>query len=165
MSANIHLDLLPRVSVASPCTVDWNSMTGDDQTRHCDQCNFKVHNLSAMSRTEAEAFLQRAGEGRTCIRFFRRADGTIMTRDCPVGVAERRNRVARTIGRLAAALGIVAAGSAIASPAKDQGGLGGLQPFAWIRAWFAPVLPPPPKPATPSGVFRMGKLCAPSPKK
>ena len=37
-----------------------------------------------MSRTEAENLLTNS-EGRLCVRFFRRADGTILTQDCPVG--------------------------------------------------------------------------------
>ena len=43
-----------------------------------------VDNLSGVAREEAEAFLQR--EAAPCARFFRCADGTVLTSDCPVGL-------------------------------------------------------------------------------
>ena len=43
-----------------------------------------VYNLSAMSKTEAEKLFLNS-EGRLCVRFYRRADGTVLTKDCPVG--------------------------------------------------------------------------------
>ncbi len=56
-------------------------MSGDDQVRHCSMCDRKVYNLSAMTRQEALTLLQQH-EGRICGRYYRRTDGTIMTRDC-----------------------------------------------------------------------------------
>jgi hypothetical protein len=44
-----------------------------------------VYNLSGMSRVEAESLIQ-SKEGSLCVRFFQRADGTIITDDCPVGL-------------------------------------------------------------------------------
>jgi hypothetical protein len=38
-----------------------------------------------MNREEAEAFLRQA-TGRVCVRYYQRHDGTVLTRDCPVGV-------------------------------------------------------------------------------
>ena len=46
----------------------------------------------------AELIKEREGK-RTCVRFYRRKDGTMMTQDCPVGYQQRRRR---TIGTLAA---------------------------------------------------------------
>lgn len=70
-------------------------MTGDDRVRHCDLCSLHVYNIAEMSRTDAEALIANT-EGRICARVFRRADGTIITRDCPVGLRAIRRRVART---------------------------------------------------------------------
>jgi hypothetical protein len=56
-------------------------MRGDDQVRFCGKCRLNVYNLSGMSRRQAEALLGRS-EGRVCVRFYRRPDGTVMTRDC-----------------------------------------------------------------------------------
>lgn len=83
---------LRNVRVAAPCPANWESMCGNEQVRFCAQCNLNVYNLSGMTRPEAEAFVTRA-EGRVCIRFFRRADGTILTQNCPVGWRALKKRV------------------------------------------------------------------------
>jgi hypothetical protein len=56
-------------------------MEGDDKVRHCDQCDQRVYNLSNMSRVEAEELIQKR-EGKMCVQFYRRPDGTVVTRDC-----------------------------------------------------------------------------------
>jgi hypothetical protein len=99
---------LEEVRVASPCPADWGRMVGDERVRFCGSCSLHVFNLSGMTRREAEALVTNA-EGRLCVRFFRRADGSILTRDCPVGLAAVRRRVARVAGSaLSAALGFFA---------------------------------------------------------
>ena len=87
-------DPLSRVRVASPCPADWDSMVGDERVRFCGQCELNVYNLSAMSRAQAENLLARA-EGRLCVRFYRRRDGSILTQDCPVGLRALRQRMSR----------------------------------------------------------------------
>lgn len=72
------------VKIASPCSQDWNAMIGTERKRYCGECKLNVYNLSGMTETEAENLIQNS-EGRLCIRFFRREDGTILTQDCPVG--------------------------------------------------------------------------------
>jgi hypothetical protein len=42
--------MLDRVSIAAPCSADWDQMAGTDQVRHCPLCNKNVYNLSAMTR-------------------------------------------------------------------------------------------------------------------
>lgn len=83
---------LDNVTVAAPCPADWDQMAGNDRVRFCGKCNLNVYNLSALSRSEAEAFIANS-EGRLCVRFYRRADGTILTRNCPVGLQAIRRRV------------------------------------------------------------------------
>jgi hypothetical protein len=78
-------------------------MRGDDRVRHCDQCRLNVYNLSEMTRTEAERLLAER-EGRTCVRYFRRHDGTVLTRDCPVGLQALRQRLVRGVAALAGLL-------------------------------------------------------------
>ena len=56
-----------QIQVASPCTVSWETMKGDDQVRFCGQCEKNVYNLSAMGLDEISALLERK-EGRTCVR-------------------------------------------------------------------------------------------------
>ena len=78
------LALLPRLRIASPCEESWNEMVGDERTRRCTRCERDVYNLSGFTRGEAEALLSQSGEA-PCVRFYRRADGTIMTSDCVQG--------------------------------------------------------------------------------
>lgn len=98
--------LLDTIQIASPCEVDWASMTGDDRSRHCGDCKLQVYNLSAMTRDEAQALLSGV-EGRLCARFARRRDGTVVTRDCGPIRARIRRRMRRLRMAAAALLGLV----------------------------------------------------------
>ena len=60
-------------------------MSGDDRVRFCDLCNLHVYDISRLSRKEAEALITKT-EGRICARVYRRTDGTVITKDCPVGL-------------------------------------------------------------------------------
>ena len=66
---------LNNIKIASPCSQDWDAMIGSERKRYCGDCKLNVYNLSGMSRTEAENLLSNS-EGRLCVRFYRRADGT-----------------------------------------------------------------------------------------
>ncbi len=83
---------LDNIRVASPCSADWNAMDGDERKRFCGDCKLHVYNLSGMTRYDAENLL-RLSEGRLCVRYFKRPDGTILTQDCPVGWAKVKQRV------------------------------------------------------------------------
>lgn len=95
--------LLDRTYVATPCAADWELMEGDEKKRFCGQCSLHVYNVSAMSRGEAEALVSRT-EGRLCMRLYRRADGTVITEDCPLGLRAVRRRVSRAAGAAFAAV-------------------------------------------------------------
>lgn len=69
-------------------------MIGDERARFCGQCELNVYNLSAMSTLEAESLIART-EGRLCVRYYRRKDGSIITQDCPVGLRGLKQRAAR----------------------------------------------------------------------
>jgi hypothetical protein len=97
---------LDDVQIASPCSERWDRMRGDSAVRHCDSCHMNVYNLSNMTREEALAVLARH-EPRMCVRFYRRRDGTVLTRDCPVGVSRLRHAARRSWARLAAAISVV----------------------------------------------------------
>ena len=86
---------LSSVKIASPCSQDWNEMIGTERTRYCGECRLNVYNLSGMSRREAENLLTNS-EGRLCVRFYRRTDGSVLTKDCPVGWQAVKKRVSRT---------------------------------------------------------------------
>ena len=82
---------LDNIRIASPCSADWNAMHGDERKRFCGDCKLNVYNLSGMTRYDAENLL-RLSEGRLCVRYFKRPDGTILTMDCPVGWAKVKQR-------------------------------------------------------------------------
>jgi hypothetical protein len=83
---------LDHVQVAAPCPADWDQMIGSERVRFCGQCSLNVYNLSSMTRAEAEHLIART-EGRLCVRFYRRRDGSIITKDCPVGLRAIGRRV------------------------------------------------------------------------
>src|SRR5579864_8307660 len=107
--------MLDRVSIAAPCSADWESMPGTGRVRHCAQCNKNVYNLSAMTRREAEALL-RETEGRLCARLYRRADGTILTENCPVGLRAIGRRISRMAGAAMSAFAAVSSATAAQFP-------------------------------------------------
>lgn len=90
------LQILGEVRIASPCPVPWEDMTGDDRVRHCGACDCRVYNVSAMTAEDGVRLL-REHEGRLCIQLWRRADGTLITADCPVGLRERARRCRRKL--------------------------------------------------------------------
>ncbi len=99
---------LAHVRVAAPCTADWERMRGDERVRFCAQCSRNVYNLSALTRRDAERLVMSA-EGRLCVRFYRRADGTILTQNCPVGLRAIKRRVSRFVsGAITAVLSFCA---------------------------------------------------------
>jgi hypothetical protein len=75
-------DRLPTWRIASPCSEPWEGMTGDDRVRRCARCDQNVFNLSALSRLQAEALLE-SFSAQLCTTYFQRADGTVLTADCP----------------------------------------------------------------------------------
>lgn len=90
------------IQVRDPCPEPWDRMRGDDKVRFCGVCEKNVYHLSAMTRAEADELL--AGtEGRLCVRFYRRLDGTVSTIDCaPVRFAAMRKLARRTMAGAAA---------------------------------------------------------------
>lgn len=95
---------LARVRVAAPCQADWDEMRGDERVRFCHLCSQNVYNLSAMTKREAERLVTRSENSRLCIRFYRRADGTMLTQNCPVGLRALKRRVSRVASATFAAV-------------------------------------------------------------
>ena len=85
---------LDNVRIASPCPANWDSMCGNERIRFCGECQLNVYNISEMSKAEAEQLIGQA-EGRLCVRYYRRKDGSIITQNCPVGLRALKRRVSR----------------------------------------------------------------------
>src|SRR3954468_4131949 len=102
----IALTILDDIRIATPCRENWDEMPGDDRVRSCPACSRSVYNIAAMTSEEAAALI--AGrEGRLCARLFRRADGTVVTADCPtaeVGATSRPTSRFRRVHALAIVL-------------------------------------------------------------
>ena len=91
---------LDNVRIAAPCPANWDSMYGNERVRFCGECQLNVYNLSAMSRAEAEELVGQA-EGRLCVRYYRRRDGSIITQNCPVGLRALKRRLSRVATAIA----------------------------------------------------------------
>lgn len=151
----INLPQLPKIHIASPCSMDWESMTGSDQARHCSECNLNVYNFSNMTTQESLDLIKRT-EGKLCVRMLQRADGTVITQDCPVGLAAARAKLARVACRLGAIAATVLAAVVLGksrSPFEERSGLTASDPFYSIASIFGRV--------PPSNRFIMGKICTP----
>ena len=143
------------IVIASPCTVPWDSMTGDDAKRFCGQCRLHVHDFSQMTRAEIGDLLRKT-DGNVCKRIWRRPDGRMITKDCGrvLEAAKRRVRaLASAFAGLLAAIGV--------------GGCHNLDPWhpccspntepKASEPAAAPATKPPPKPPVPDVYVSHGK--------
>lgn len=115
---------LDHIRIASPCPADWDQMIGTDRRRYCGECRLNVYNLSGMTREEAERLLHHA-EGRLCVRYFRRADGSIITKDCPVGWRAIKRRVSKTAAAFASLIFAALGGIGLTGYFSQSDGAGG----------------------------------------
>lgn len=117
--ASADLVHIKDVRIASPCASDWAKMTGDDRVRHCAECNLNVYNFAAMTGFEIADLLANRRGRRVCARIYRRADGTMITQDCPKGLRAVIRRVSQVAGAAFAAA--MSLNFAVAqSPASSQ---------------------------------------------
>lgn len=100
--------LLEDLRIASPCNARWDAMKGDNHVRFCAECEKNVYDLSSLTREAANRLLAGAGDD-LCVRLYRRADGTVLTADCPVGL--RRKQVRRAVYGTVGAGALLAAGT------------------------------------------------------
>lgn len=137
--AKVPLPLLARVQIASPCHARWDEMTGDERVRHCGACDKDVYDLSEMTTADAEALLSREGPA-ACVRLHRRADGTVLTSDCPVGAKKKRRRRWIAAG-VAVAGGILAAGASLVTTTQGEPCV--MPPYAEPMMGAVAIMPPP----------------------
>jgi hypothetical protein len=77
------------IQVVEPCTQSWDAMTGDSRVRFCAGCQKHVHDLSAMTRSEAEQLVCEPA-GQLCVRFSRTPDGRVRTLEYQPSTGRRR---------------------------------------------------------------------------
>ena len=118
--------------LAKPCSAKWDDMPGDERARHCGACKLNVYNFAEMTRAEIEKLLIEK-EGKVCGLLYKRPDGTVLTKDCPVGLARIRRRVALLSGALAASI-FLAAGTVLARVGLTQSN--GEAPAKAVKDWL-----------------------------
>lgn len=134
------LPLLDQVRVASPCSANWNDMVGDEHVRFCLSCEKNVYNLSSLTRDAAEALIEKNLGGEMCVRFYQRADGTILTQDCPEGAKKKRRK------KLALAVAGAGAMAAATAMAFARGTCGVRQGDVAVAGGMEMIPPPEPRP-------------------
>ena len=80
-----------RVVIASPCEESWESMQGDARVRACARCKLNVFDVKELSEQELRKLFVKT-DGELCGRVYQRADGTVLTSDCPTGLARLRRK-------------------------------------------------------------------------
>jgi hypothetical protein len=145
------------LEIASPCRESWDRMRGDERVRFCGRCSLHVYDLSALSEPEALHLVKKT-EGKVCVRFYQRRDGTILTRDCPVGWARLHQSllgVNALVALFAAVVTALVMGEGRTGEDRERAGWWTRVEKWWDRAGFdvslthrqgAPSGPPPPPP-------------------
>jgi hypothetical protein len=106
--------------------------TADEAVRFCGECRKNVYNVAQMKSEDASLLLQQAqaAGGSACMQLYRRADGTVITDDCPVGLRRVRD-FWRKVKSAAAAIALVAA--TLPAFAQDKDGDAGNKTWAAIK--------------------------------
>jgi len=109
--------------IASPCSIGWENMDGDERIRFCNACQLNVYNTSQMTKKEVVSLMSNGKAN--CLRIYRRADGTMLTEDCPMGLRRVRNAIKTMTQRLTRVVASIWALALSTSGvmAKQDGGL------------------------------------------
>lgn len=143
---------LSQMRLAAPCQQSWDTMSGNEHVRFCATCYKNVYKFSHLDRAQAVQLVT-ANEGRACVAYYRRADGSVMAEECPVGL----RRVQRPFGYARAGLvalllpilsfvSLLGVSKLAGVPTHEEDGGHGLvaqlrtkQPFTAIAAWLDPL--------------------------
>jgi len=157
---------LDNVRVAAPCPANWDSMYGNDRIRFCGECQLNVYNLSEMSRADAERLIAHA-EGRLCVRYYQRKDGSIITQNCPAGLRALKRRVSRIATAISSILVSFLAGVGIDNVRRSRTLMGEIATTGAMVVPQGRVQLPVPQitPTAPMDEFVMGKMVFNRPKK
>jgi Carboxypeptidase regulatory-like domain/Ankyrin repeats (3 copies)/Ankyrin repeat len=63
-------DLFQQLRIASPCSVEWDSMIGNDRVRFCEHCRLSVHHIDSLNRKQIRRLIARS-HGRVCVNYTR----------------------------------------------------------------------------------------------
>lgn len=110
---------LDSIKSPSPCSKNWNEMTGDEKARFCETCKKDVHNISAMTRKEARKFAAQ-NSGKACVRFERLENGKVLTADTKLHKIGRASRIAAGVFSAALTLSAVANAQTVEKPKTQK---------------------------------------------
>lgn len=85
-SNNVNL-AMAEIKIASPCNVPLSEMEDRGNCFHCNSCKLNVYHFSNLTNAEIADLLNENNE-KLCIGIFRREDGTMITKDCPLGLRD-----------------------------------------------------------------------------
>ena len=97
--------------ITSPCSVNWDSLIGNDRVRFCEHCQTAVHNLDLTSRKQVRRLIARS-EGRVCVSYRQPAAETISATPILHKIGRRTAKIAA--GAFSASLSISSAVAATA---------------------------------------------------
>lgn len=113
-------DPLKYINVTSPCSYDWDSMTGNEQVRFCGHCHLSVHHLSEMRPKEVLRLVIRS-RGRLCVRYRRRPESSVQTASLPARLHQIKRRATRiAAGAFTAALSLSSTAAAARTASSSQ---------------------------------------------
>lgn len=87
-------DLSKQIEIKTPCTADWDSMIGNDRVRFCEHCNLSVNDLSQLTPKRVRRLITKSN-GRLCVRYRRRPDGSPVIKELPARLLTIGRRVSR----------------------------------------------------------------------
>lgn len=80
---------LDQLKVVTPCSSNWEQMTGNHKKRFCSECDKHVFDFSQMTRQQIEA-VTAVNHGNLCARITRREDGSLVMLNAPLPVYSSR---------------------------------------------------------------------------
>lgn len=86
-TADIVSTSFQEIKIASPCHVPIDKMEDRGSCFHCHDCNLNVYHFSNLTNAEIASLLNQNNE-KLCIGMFKREDGTVITKDCPLGLKD-----------------------------------------------------------------------------
>lgn len=121
--------------IATPCAVDWTTMTLADRGRFCGQCRKVVRELAQLTEGEARAMLASPPTEGLCVRYVHDTTGEIVFRPdvVPVGRLARVRRAAAAV-LAAASIPMAVAGCMGTAPTRPP-----------VMGAVAPPTNPPPE--------------------
>ena len=87
-------DLSRQLEVKTPCSANWNQMSGNDKVRFCEHCQLTVNDLTSLTPKRIRRLIAKL-QGRLCVRYHRGSDGKPLISQAPMKLHQISRRVSR----------------------------------------------------------------------